>query len=49
MDFERNFDFLKTCKNSYNGSLNISDPEYGGHNHEIRSFGQFLPQTDNFR
>jgi hypothetical protein len=34
--------FLKTHKNSYTGPLNIADPEYGGHNKEIQSFGHFL-------
>jgi hypothetical protein len=48
MDFERNFDFFKTYKNLYMGPLYITDPGYGGHAQEIQSFGQFLPQTDNF-
>jgi hypothetical protein len=29
--------------------LCITDPEYGGHDKEIRSFGQFLTQTGDFR
>jgi hypothetical protein len=28
--------------------LSISDPEYGHHDHEIQSFGNFLSQTDDF-
>jgi hypothetical protein len=28
--------------------LNITDLEYGGHDHEIWSFGQFLSQTGDF-
>jgi hypothetical protein len=29
--------------------LCITDPEYGGHDQEIQHFGQFLPQTEDFR
>jgi hypothetical protein len=29
--------------------LCITDPEYGVHDQEIRSFGKFMPQTGNFR
>jgi hypothetical protein len=49
MDFERKFEFFQTRKNSYTGSLCTSDPQYEGHDQEIRSFGLFLPQTDDFR
>jgi hypothetical protein len=28
--------------------LCITDLEYGPHNQEIRTFGQFLPQTSDF-
>jgi hypothetical protein len=49
MDFERKFDFFKTRKNSYTGPLCITNPEYGGHDHEILSFGHILPQTSDFR
>jgi hypothetical protein len=31
------------------GQLCITDPKYRGHNQEILSNGQFLPQTMNFR
>jgi hypothetical protein len=31
------------------GPLGTSDLEYEGHNQEIPSFTQFLPQTWNFR
>jgi hypothetical protein len=30
------------------GQLGTTDPEYGGHEQEMQSFGQFLPQTWNF-
>jgi hypothetical protein len=30
------------------GLLWISDPQYGGHDQEIQSFGLFLFQTDDF-
>jgi hypothetical protein len=46
--FSENLIFL-THKNSYIGSLCITDPEYGGHSQEIRSFSQFLLQTGDFR
>jgi hypothetical protein len=29
--------------------LCIADLEYGGHDQEIQSFGQLLPQTGDFR
>jgi hypothetical protein len=45
MDFEQKFDFFKARKNSYTGLLGTTDPEYGGRDTKIRSFGQFLPQT----
>jgi hypothetical protein len=48
MDFERKFDFFKTHKNSYTGPLCITDPQYVGHDREIQSFHQFLPQTGDF-
>jgi hypothetical protein len=31
------------------GLLCITDPQYGNHDQEILSFGQFLPQTGDFR
>jgi hypothetical protein len=31
------------------GPLCITDPEYGGQDQEIRSFGKFMPQTGDFR
>jgi hypothetical protein len=31
------------------GPFSINDLECGGHDQEIRSFGQFLPQTADFR
>jgi hypothetical protein len=40
---------LKTYKNSYTRPLCITNPKYGGHDQEIRSFGQFLLQTSDFR
>jgi hypothetical protein len=49
MDFGQNFDFFKTCKNAYTRPLCITDPEYGIHDQEIRSFDQFLPQSGDFR
>jgi hypothetical protein len=49
MDFERNFDFFNARKNSYTGLLGTTDPEYGGQDTKIWSFGQFLPQTREFR
>jgi hypothetical protein len=49
MDFERKFEFFKTHKNSYTGQLCITDPKYEGHDQEIMSSGQFLPQTADFR
>jgi hypothetical protein len=48
-DFERKFDFFKTRKYSYTRPLYVTNPEYGAHDQEIRSFGQFLSQTDDFR
>jgi hypothetical protein len=44
-----NLKFFKTYKNSYAGPLCITNPEYGGHDQEIRSFGQFLLKTYDFR
>ena len=40
--------FFKPGKNLYTGPLCITDPEYGYHDQEMRSFGQFLPQTGVF-
>ena len=40
---------FKTPKNLYTRPLCITNPEYGPHNQEIRSFGQFPPQTGFFR
>jgi hypothetical protein len=31
------------------GPLSITNLEYEGHDQEIRSFGQFLPQNADFR
>ncbi len=31
------------------GPLCITDPQFGGHDHEIRSFDQSLQQTGDFR
>jgi hypothetical protein len=31
------------------GWLGTTDPEYGGHDHEICSFGQFLLKIGDFR
>jgi hypothetical protein len=41
-----NVKLFKTCKNSYTRPLWITDPQYGGNDQEISSFGQFLPQTN---
>jgi hypothetical protein len=30
------------------GPLCITHPQYGGHDEEIQSFDQFLPETSNF-
>jgi hypothetical protein len=40
-----NFKNFKTHKNSYMRPLCITDSEYVGYDQEMRSFGQFLPQT----
>jgi hypothetical protein len=48
MDFERKFQYFKTYKNTYTELLCITDPLYGGHDQEIRCFGQFMPQTGDF-
>jgi hypothetical protein len=40
---------IKNHKNSYTGPLRLTDLEYGSHDHEVQSFGQFLPQTGNFQ
>jgi hypothetical protein len=40
---------LKTRENSNTRPLCITDLKYGGHDQEIRSFGQFLPQTGDLR
>jgi hypothetical protein len=39
----KNLEILKTHKNTYVEPLCITDPEYGGHDHEIQSFGLLLP------
>jgi hypothetical protein len=44
-----NLNFFKTRKNSYTWLLCVTDLEYGGHDHEIQSFGYFMAQTDDFR
>jgi hypothetical protein len=49
MDWSKNLIFLKTHKNSYMVSFCVTDLEYGRQSQEIWSFGQFLPQTGNFR
>jgi hypothetical protein len=50
MDLERKFVFFfKTRKNSYMGPLEITDPEFGGHGQEIRSFCMFLLQSGDLR
>jgi hypothetical protein len=48
MYFERKFKFFKTSKNSYTGPISINDPKYECHDHQIRSFDQFLLQTGDF-
>jgi hypothetical protein len=47
--FRENLNFLKLIKNSYIRPLCRTNSEYGGHDHEIRSSGQFLPQTDDLQ
>jgi hypothetical protein len=49
MDFEQKMIFLKTHKNSYTGPFYITDLKYGGHDHELQCFGQFLPQPDDLQ
>jgi hypothetical protein len=44
-----NLKFSKSRKNSYRRPLCIADLKYGGHDQEIRSFGQFLLQTCDLR
>jgi hypothetical protein len=39
MDLSEILIFLKTRKKSYTGLLSITNPEYGDHDQEIRSFG----------
>jgi hypothetical protein len=48
-DLSKNLNFFKTCENSYTGPLCITDLQSGDHNLEKISFGQFLPQTGDFR
>jgi hypothetical protein len=48
MDFERKFVFFKIHKNSYMVTLGTTDLEYGSHDTEIQSFGQFLPKMVDF-
>jgi hypothetical protein len=45
---DENFKILKTCQNSYTGSLYITDSEYGGQSQEILSFDQFFLQSGHF-
>jgi hypothetical protein len=49
MNFERKFDFSKTRKNTYMGSIGTANPVYESDGTEMQSFGQFLPQTGNLR
>jgi hypothetical protein len=49
MNFEQKFNIFKSCKNSYTRPLCTTDLEYGGHEQEIQSFVQFLPQTWDFQ
>jgi hypothetical protein len=44
-----NLNFLKTHENSYTRPLYINDLEYVGHDQEIQSFCQVLPQTGYFQ
>jgi hypothetical protein len=44
-----NLKFLKTHENSHTRPLYIIDLEYEGHDYEIWSFDQFLPQTSDLR
>jgi hypothetical protein len=44
-NLSENLNFFKTHKNSYTGSLCISNLECGGHDQEIQNFSQFLPQS----
>jgi hypothetical protein len=48
MDFEQKCEILKTRKNACTGPLCVTNLEYGGHDEEIQSFGQCLPQTVDF-
>jgi hypothetical protein len=45
----KNLIFSKTNKKSYTWPLYITDPWYRGLDQEIRSVGQFMPQTSDFR
>jgi hypothetical protein len=45
----RILNFFKTQKNLYTQPLCVIDLEFGLYDQEIRSFIQFLPQTDAFR
>jgi hypothetical protein len=48
LDFEPKFIFFKAHKNLYTGQLSVTNSKYGLYNQEIRSFGQFLPQSSIF-
>jgi hypothetical protein len=41
LDVEPKVNFFKTRKKLYTILLCVTDTEYGPHDHEIRSFGQF--------
>jgi hypothetical protein len=43
MDLNQKFDFFKTRQNTYMRPLYVTNPQYGGHDREILSFGLFLP------
>jgi hypothetical protein len=45
----KNLNSLKTHKNSYTRTLCITSLQYGGHDQQIQSVGQFLAQTGDFR
>jgi hypothetical protein len=49
MNFERKIKKFKTHKNSYTGPLWITDPQYCGHDQEIRSLGPVFPKLEIFR
>jgi hypothetical protein len=47
--WSENVKFFKTHKNTNTRPLWITDLQYGVHDQEILSFGQFLPQTAHYR